>query len=142
MRVLAEGIETTPQLRFMARYGCDMLQGYLMSRPVPTDELVALLAKRPDLRPDGATDGEHARDILVVEDEPLEAELLAMDLENEGYRVYLCEDMEGALGILDRERIDLVLSDHYLRGETTGVQLLRKLLRLFPDIPRVMMSGT
>ena len=142
MRVLAEGIETTPQLRFMARYGCDMLQGYLMSRPVPADELAALLAKRPDLRPDGATDGEHARGILVVEDEPLEAELLAMDLENEGYRVYLCEDMEGALGILDRERIDLVLSDHYLRGETTGVQLLRKLLRLFPDIPRVMMSGT
>ena len=142
MRVLAEGIETTPQLRFMARYGCDALQGYLMSRPIPADELETLLAKRPDLRPDGATDGEHTRGILVVEDEPLEAELLAMDLESEGYRVHLCEDMEGALRILGRERIDLVLSDHYLRGETTGVQLLRKLLRLFPDIPRVMMSGT
>ena len=31
---------------FMARYGCDALQGYLMSRPIPADELETLLAKR------------------------------------------------------------------------------------------------
>ncbi len=142
MRVLAEGIETEPQLRFMARYGCDQIQGYLLSRPTTPEEVEALARARDDLRPAGLVNVDYSRGILIVEDEPIEAELLAMDLCDDGYRVYQCEDMEGALSIMDRERIDLILSDHYLQGNTTGVQILETLLHLFPDIPRVMMSST
>lgn len=34
-RVVAEGIETRPQLQFLRRQGCDMVQGYLLARPMP-----------------------------------------------------------------------------------------------------------
>jgi EAL domain-containing protein (putative c-di-GMP-specific phosphodiesterase class I) len=42
MRVNAEGVETPGQARFLKQHACDEIQGYLLSRPVPADELEAL----------------------------------------------------------------------------------------------------
>jgi len=43
---LAEGVETVEQARFLAREGCMIAQGYYFSRPVPVDEITALLRGR------------------------------------------------------------------------------------------------
>jgi diguanylate cyclase (GGDEF)-like protein/PAS domain S-box-containing protein len=43
IRVIAEGVETKPQLDFIRRHGCDAVQGYLFSRPVPAEEFSAFL---------------------------------------------------------------------------------------------------
>jgi diguanylate cyclase (GGDEF)-like protein len=40
LTVVAEGIETEAQLRFLRTLGCDMGQGYLLGRPSPADELL------------------------------------------------------------------------------------------------------
>ncbi|MBI5138065.1 MAG: EAL domain-containing protein [Nitrospirae bacterium] len=37
MTVVAEGVETAPQLRALVRYECDVIQGYLFSGPLPMD---------------------------------------------------------------------------------------------------------
>jgi diguanylate cyclase (GGDEF)-like protein len=42
LRVIAEGVETTEQLRFLQLLRCDEIQGYLFSRPRPAAELVEL----------------------------------------------------------------------------------------------------
>ncbi len=38
LHVVAEGVETDAQLEFLRSHGCDMVQGYLYSRPLPADE--------------------------------------------------------------------------------------------------------
>lgn len=45
LQVIAEGIETPDQFDFLRELGCEYGQGYMMSRPVPADDLVALLDK-------------------------------------------------------------------------------------------------
>jgi EAL domain-containing protein (putative c-di-GMP-specific phosphodiesterase class I) len=43
LKVVAEGVETRAQLDVLRRFGCDELQGFLFSRPLPAEEMVELL---------------------------------------------------------------------------------------------------
>ncbi len=43
MRVVAEGVEHPHQKELLARLGCEFCQGYLFARPVPEDQVPALL---------------------------------------------------------------------------------------------------
>jgi diguanylate cyclase (GGDEF)-like protein len=47
LRVVGEGIETESQREVLRRQGCDAMQGYLFSRPVPAADLAPFLAARP-----------------------------------------------------------------------------------------------
>jgi diguanylate cyclase (GGDEF)-like protein len=42
LQLTAEGIETYHQYEFLENVGCEELQGYLLSRPVPADEVAAM----------------------------------------------------------------------------------------------------
>jgi len=46
MRVIAEGIETDGQRRFLEREQCDAGQGYFFSRPVPPDDFLHFVTSR------------------------------------------------------------------------------------------------
>jgi diguanylate cyclase len=46
LQVIAEGVETLEQRRFLAGIGCEAYQGYLFSRPLPIAEFDALLEGR------------------------------------------------------------------------------------------------
>jgi EAL domain-containing protein (putative c-di-GMP-specific phosphodiesterase class I) len=44
-RVLAEGVETEEQLRVLRNIGCDAVQGYYISKPIPEEALKKYFAR-------------------------------------------------------------------------------------------------
>ena len=43
LKVIAEGVETEEQYKFLANHHCEVIQGYLISQPVPANEFEKLL---------------------------------------------------------------------------------------------------
>ena len=43
LKVIAEGVETREQMAFLQAHGCDVMQGYYLSRPLPAEEISRLL---------------------------------------------------------------------------------------------------
>lgn len=50
IKLVAEGVETSEQLEKLRLQGCEEMQGYLFSRPLPDDELGKLLANHGKLK--------------------------------------------------------------------------------------------
>ena len=48
--VVAEGVETEGQMRILKDSGCDLVQGYYFSRPLPADEFEALIQKELEIK--------------------------------------------------------------------------------------------
>jgi EAL domain-containing protein (putative c-di-GMP-specific phosphodiesterase class I) len=45
LKVIAEGVDHEDQVELLAALGCDQMQGYLISKPVPPEQIEAMLAK-------------------------------------------------------------------------------------------------
>ncbi len=78
--------------------------------------------------------------ILVVDDERSMRELLQIVLRREGHQVRLAEDGPSAVAELEREPIDVLISDIKMPG-MTGVDVLREAKRIDPDIVGIMVTA-
>lgn len=64
--------------------------------------------------------------VLVVEDELAQREVLAYNLESEGFRVFKAEDGNEALLLIEEEQPDIILLDWMLPG-TSGIEICRQI---------------
>jgi EAL domain-containing protein (putative c-di-GMP-specific phosphodiesterase class I) len=46
LKVVAEGVETEEQLLYLHKLRCDLIQGYLLGRPMPAKDAIALLDEK------------------------------------------------------------------------------------------------
>ncbi len=80
------------------------------------------------------------RGILLVDDEVMVLKTLARLLRAEPFAVFTAESPEAALDVLARESIQVVISDQHMPGRN-GVELLKRVRELFPDVVRIMLTG-
>ena len=80
--------------------------------------------------------------VLVVEDEAAQAEIIAYNLEREGYRVARAADGDRAMEMLADERPDLVVLDWMLPG-LSGIEICRRIRarRETRDVPVIMLTA-
>jgi len=78
--------------------------------------------------------------ILVVDDERSMRELLAIVLRREGYEVLLAENGRAAIELLEREPVDLLISDIKM-PDVSGVEVLRAAKRVDQDILGIMITA-
>jgi DNA-binding NtrC family response regulator len=78
--------------------------------------------------------------ILVVDDEEQMRDLLAKVLERKGYQVAVSADGSEALALLEREPVDLVVTDVRMPG-LDGMEALRAIRELNPETIVLIMTG-
>src|SRR5262245_21742909 len=78
--------------------------------------------------------------ILVVDDERSMRELLAIVLRREGYEVLLADSGQSAISMLEREAVDLLISDIKM-PDVSGVEVLRAAKRIDQDILGIMITA-
>jgi len=52
LRVVAEGVEDVEAWNFLRRLGCDLAQGFLISKPLPPQEVIAFVSRANSLLKD------------------------------------------------------------------------------------------
>ncbi|OFW03991.1 MAG: hypothetical protein A3H96_16245 [Acidobacteria bacterium RIFCSPLOWO2_02_FULL_67_36] len=89
--------------------------------------------------PDSTISAPAAR-ILVVDDERSMRELLSIVLKRDGHEVVVAENGAAAVEILERERVDILITDIRM-PEMSGVDVLREAKRIDPDIISIVMTA-
>jgi len=82
----------------------------------------------------------HASRVLVVDDERSMRELLSIVLRRDGYDVLVADNGKAAVDILNRERVDVLITDIRM-PEMTGVDVLREAKRIDPGIISIVMTA-
>ena len=78
--------------------------------------------------------------ILCIDDEEIPRTLRKLILQKQGYQVVTAASGAEALEVLDRESIDLVLSDQMMPG-MTGTELAKSVKATRPAMPVILISG-
>ncbi len=136
--VLAEGVETEGQLALLRAKGCDMMQGYLFSRPLPPDQLAELLREGRSLpsspsRPVGPA-------LLLLDDEQNVLSALRRSLRGQDYKVFTANTAKEAFEVLAQNVVQVIVSDQRM-AEMNGTEFFGRVKDLYPQTMRIMLSG-
>jgi len=79
--------------------------------------------------------------ILVVEDNDALRRVIGRQLGSLGYRVLEAKQAEAALGVMEQQSIDVLLTDIVMPGGKDGIELARQARQRWPTIAVVFSSG-
>jgi EAL domain-containing protein (putative c-di-GMP-specific phosphodiesterase class I)/CheY-like chemotaxis protein len=141
LKVVAEGVETEAQLRFLRSHGCDEMQGYYFARPQNLEDCTRFLAEDRRLQLPAAEEPAATPTVLIVDDNEDDLELMIRALKPDGYRVFTARSAQAAFDLLNLHEIGIVISDQSMPG-MDGVRFLTSVRKLYPEAVRIVASGS
>ena len=138
LEIVAEGVETPGQARYLRSLQCDVMQGYLISKPLPADEMTRfLVAYAPTQIP---VENEALSTLLLVDDEASILSALKRVLRHDNYRILTASSGEEALSLLALHPVGVILTDQRMPG-MSGTELLTRARLMHPKAIRKVLSG-
>ena len=140
LEVIAEGVENDAQLAYLRRHGCDEMQGYYFSRPVPHEEFEEMLMGGKLLQAPQDADGEEQQTLLIVDDDVFMLDVLSDFLAQDGYRILTAQTAAEGFDILARHKVQVILCDQCM-PLMSGTEFMERVKHLCPDTFRIMLSA-
>jgi diguanylate cyclase (GGDEF)-like protein/PAS domain S-box-containing protein len=138
--VIAEGVEKDAQLAYLRRHGCDEMQGYYFSRPVPEDEFEMMLREGRYLAAPVEESIAGQQTLLIVDDDAFMLDVLSDFLAQDGYRILTAQTAAEGFDLLARNRVQVILCDQCM-PMMSGTEFMERVKNLCPDTFRIMLSA-
>jgi len=141
MHVIAEGVETEAQCKFLRHNQCDEIQGFLFSRGLPKEEVEHLLLKKKQLPHRLLYFSNHARTVLLVDDDVNILAAFKYLLRNDNYHILTAVSGQVGIELLAQHQVDVIVSDQNMPG-MSGVEFVHFVKNKYPESVRIMLSGS
>jgi CheY-like chemotaxis protein len=138
--VIAEGVETQAQFEVLRSNGCDLIQGYLFSRPVPPEQFLKLIAEYATVPMELGANLDALPTLLVVDDEESVLAVFRRIFRRDGYRLLTATNAKDAFEVLATHTVQVVISDK-LMPNMDGIEFLSRVKAMYPDTVRIVLSG-
>ncbi|MGH8654104.1 MAG: EAL domain-containing protein, partial [Gammaproteobacteria bacterium] len=139
LKAIAEGVETEGQLLYLARQGCDEIQGYYFCKPLPEEAATQLLEQDKRLIFNALTEPSRQTG-LIVDDDPVVVVLLSRLLEQDNYKVLSANSARAGLELLATHPVEVVVSDQVM-PEMDGIEFLSRVKELHLETVRIILTG-
>lgn len=143
LKVIAEGVETEPQVAFLRKNRCDEFQGYYFAKPMPLAQLESFLhtqsakQSRPSLEQGPNNIGQT---LLLLDDEENILRALTRVLRRDGYKIITATCAQDAFVLLAKHDVQVILSDQRM-PEMSGTEFFSRVKNLYPKTIRIVLSG-
>ncbi len=141
LEVVAEGVETDAQLSYLARNGCDQIQGFFFSRPLALADAEALMLAHQRLRIPGDDTRSQRKTLLLIDDDPFILASLQSVLNQDGYDILTAGCADEAFDQLAHHDVQVILCDQRMPG-MDGTEFLGRVKVLYPNCLRMVLSGS
>ena len=131
LEIIAEGVETPGQLTLLAEARCDLMQGYLASRPLSAHEFAAFV--KSDFRLDAPHRQRHQQHTLMyvaANDDLLD---LPQPLQSDSMHLLKAGSVHEAYELLAMHEVRVIVVNQYHTG-LQGLNFITRVRDLYPDI--------
>ncbi|WP_260958603.1 EAL domain-containing protein [Pseudomonas citri] len=139
LEVVAEGVETPGQARYLRSMHCDLIQGYLISHPMPVEDTQHFLSSYQSAHV--ALEDETSSTLLLLDDDPDILFSLKRLLRHENYNILTATTTLEAFTLLAEHQVGVIIVDQCMPG-MSGTELLACIRTMHPNTVRMVLSGS